>query len=236
MKEELQAAEQELAEAEATRDEARNADPEPARRRRPRRRRGRRPRRARDRRARRSSPIRRRALEIGRFDMDRAARMSGARFGYWIGDTAQLALAMYRFALDRIAAKGFLTVLPPVLVREEALYGTGHLPLRRGQRLRGHGRRALSLGHGGDPAVEPPRRRDPRRRRAAAPLRRLLAVLPPRGRRRRQGHARHVPRPPVQQGGAVLALPARELVGRARAPAREHRGARAGARRPVSAS
>ncbi len=68
------------------------------------------------------------SLEIGRFDMDRAARMSGARFGYWIGDTAQLALAMYRFALDRIAAKGFLTVLPPVLVREEALYGTGHFP------------------------------------------------------------------------------------------------------------
>jgi seryl-tRNA synthetase len=68
------------------------------------------------------------SLEIGRFDMDRAARMSGARFGYWIGDTAQLALALYRLALDRIAAKGFLTVLPPVLVREEALYGTGHFP------------------------------------------------------------------------------------------------------------
>jgi seryl-tRNA synthetase len=70
----------------------------------------------------------RESLEIGRVDMDRAARMSGARFGYWIGGTAQLALAMYRFALDRIAAKGFLTVLPPVLVREEALYGTGHFP------------------------------------------------------------------------------------------------------------
>jgi seryl-tRNA synthetase len=68
------------------------------------------------------------STEIGRFDIDRAARMSGARFGYWIGDTAQLALALYRFALDRIAAKGFLTVLPPVLVREEALYGTGHFP------------------------------------------------------------------------------------------------------------
>ena len=66
--------------------------------------------------------------EIGRFDMDRAARMSGARFGYWIGDTAQLALALYRFALETIAEKGFLTVLPPVLVREEALIGTGAFP------------------------------------------------------------------------------------------------------------
>jgi seryl-tRNA synthetase len=68
------------------------------------------------------------SLELGRFDMDRAARMSGARFGYWIGDTGRLALALYRYALDRLAEKGFVTVLPPVLVREEALYGTGHFP------------------------------------------------------------------------------------------------------------
>ena len=40
-------------------------------------------------------------VEVGRFDMERAARMSGARFGYWVGDTARLALALYRFALDR---------------------------------------------------------------------------------------------------------------------------------------
>lgn len=70
----------------------------------------------------------RESLELGRFDMERAARMSGARFGYWIGDTGRLALALYRYALDRLAEKGFVTVLPPVLVREEALYGTGHFP------------------------------------------------------------------------------------------------------------
>ena len=67
-------------------------------------------------------------LDLGRFDMERAARMSGARFGYWIGDTGRLALALYRYALDRLAAKGFVTVLPPVLVREEALIGTGAFP------------------------------------------------------------------------------------------------------------
>jgi seryl-tRNA synthetase len=66
--------------------------------------------------------------EIGRFDMERAARMSGSRFGYLIGDTALLAFALYHFALERIASKGFTAVLPPVLVREEALFGTGHFP------------------------------------------------------------------------------------------------------------
>jgi len=67
-------------------------------------------------------------VEVGRFDMERAARISGARFGYWIGDTALLALALYRLALDRLVAKGFVVVLPPVLVREEALVGTGWFP------------------------------------------------------------------------------------------------------------
>ena len=66
--------------------------------------------------------------EIGRFDMERAARLSGSRFGYLIGDTALLALALYRFALDRLVAAGFTPMLPPVLVREQAMYGTGFFP------------------------------------------------------------------------------------------------------------
>jgi seryl-tRNA synthetase len=71
---------------------------------------------------------RREHTEIGRFDMERAARIAGARFGYWIGDTALVALALYRLAIDRLTAKGFVPVLPPVLIREEALVGTGQLP------------------------------------------------------------------------------------------------------------
>src|SRR5206468_12503936 len=66
--------------------------------------------------------------EVGRFDMERAARLSGSRFGYLIGDTALLAFALYRFALDRLVAAGFTPMLPPVLVREQAMYGTGFFP------------------------------------------------------------------------------------------------------------
>jgi seryl-tRNA synthetase len=69
--------------------------------------------------------------EIGRFDMERAARLAGSRFGYFVGDTALLAVALYRFALDRVAAAGFTPILPPVLVREDALIGTGHFPAGR---------------------------------------------------------------------------------------------------------
>ena len=69
--------------------------------------------------------------EIGRFDMERAARLSGSRFGFLIGDTALLAVATYRYALDVVASEGFLPVIPPVLVREEAMYGTGFFPTDR---------------------------------------------------------------------------------------------------------
>jgi seryl-tRNA synthetase len=72
-------------------------------------------------------------LELGRFDMERAARVSGARFGYFIGDTALLSLALYRWALDRAVAAGFTPVLPPVLVREEAMYGTGFFPAEKNE-------------------------------------------------------------------------------------------------------
>ena len=69
--------------------------------------------------------------EVGRFDMERAARLSGSRFGYLVGDTALLALALYRAALDHLHENGFTPVIPPVLVREEAMYGTGFFPTEK---------------------------------------------------------------------------------------------------------
>ena len=69
--------------------------------------------------------------EIGRFDMERAARLSGSRFGYVIGDSALVALALYRAALDHLHRHGFVPVLPPVLVREDAMYGTGFFPTEK---------------------------------------------------------------------------------------------------------
>src|SRR2546423_1017903 len=64
----------------------------------------------------------------GWIDLERAAKVSGSRFAFRIGDVALLELALYRFALDRLVTRGFTPVLPPVLVREEAMYGTGFFP------------------------------------------------------------------------------------------------------------
>jgi seryl-tRNA synthetase len=67
-------------------------------------------------------------LAAGGIDLERAAKVSGARFAYRSGDVALLELSLYRFALDRLGSRGFVPVLPPVLVREEAMYGTGFFP------------------------------------------------------------------------------------------------------------
>ncbi len=61
-------------------------------------------------------------------DMDRAARLSGSRFAYLKGELVMLELALVRWALEKLRAHGFEPVIPPVLVRERALYGTGFLP------------------------------------------------------------------------------------------------------------
>jgi seryl-tRNA synthetase len=67
-------------------------------------------------------------LELADYDMERGAKVSGSRFGIIVGDAALLSLALYRLALDRLVREGFTPVLPPVLVREEAMYGTGFFP------------------------------------------------------------------------------------------------------------
>jgi seryl-tRNA synthetase len=61
-------------------------------------------------------------------DMEAGARVAGSRFAYLKGDLVLLELALVRWALEQLRGKGFEPVIPPVLVREEALYGTGFLP------------------------------------------------------------------------------------------------------------
>jgi seryl-tRNA synthetase len=70
---------------------------------------------------------------LGLIDMESAARLSGSRFAYLMGDLVLLELALVRFALDLVRGEGHEPVVPPVLVREEALYGTGFLPGDRDQ-------------------------------------------------------------------------------------------------------
>ena len=67
----------------------------------------------------------------GTIDLERAARTSGSRFVYLLGPMVRLQLALVTFAVDLLESEGFTPVIPPVLVREEAMYGTGFFPTDR---------------------------------------------------------------------------------------------------------
>jgi seryl-tRNA synthetase len=70
---------------------------------------------------------------LGVLDVERAVRTSGARFVYLLGDIVFVQFALVRHALDILAEEGFTPVIPPVLVREQAMFGTGMLPDAEGQ-------------------------------------------------------------------------------------------------------
>jgi seryl-tRNA synthetase len=65
---------------------------------------------------------------LGVLDTERGARTSGSRFVYLLGDLVLVQFALAQHALNILIERGFTPVIPPVLVREEAMYGTGMLP------------------------------------------------------------------------------------------------------------
>lgn len=65
---------------------------------------------------------------LGIIDVPRAAKVSGSRFGFLKGSAAILELALIRFAIDRLTSEGFVPLIPPVLVRRQAMFGTGFFP------------------------------------------------------------------------------------------------------------
>ncbi|MEX2587726.1 MAG: serine--tRNA ligase [Actinomycetota bacterium] len=70
---------------------------------------------------------------LGIIDVKRAAKVSGSRFAFLRGSAALLQTSLIRFVLDRLGAEGFVPVVPPVLVREQAMYGTGFFPTDEAQ-------------------------------------------------------------------------------------------------------
>jgi len=70
---------------------------------------------------------------LGIIDTKRAAKVSGSRFGYLMGKGAMLEFSLVRWAMDHLLSEGFTPMIPPVLVREDALVGTGFFPEAREQ-------------------------------------------------------------------------------------------------------
>ena len=137
-------------------------------------------------------------------DSEAGARVAGSRFVYLKGPLVRLEFALVQWAMSELEERGFIPVIPPVLVRERALFGTGQLPDTEQQIYRvpdddlylvGTSEVPLASLHDSEimGAIGP-----------AAALHGLLVLLSPRGGRRGQGHAGPVPGSPVRQGRDVL--------------------------------
>ena len=68
------------------------------------------------------------AESLGLIDVQKAAEVSGSRFSYLFGDLVKIEFNLVSWALNKLSDKGFTPTVPPVLVREKALYGTGFFP------------------------------------------------------------------------------------------------------------
>jgi seryl-tRNA synthetase len=81
----------------------------------------------------------------GALDLERGAKVSGARFAYLLGDAVRLEFALVQYALQVAMRHGHVPVIVPTLVRREAMYGTGFLPTDEQQLFRTDDRDDLYL-------------------------------------------------------------------------------------------
>ncbi|MBS9337396.1 serine--tRNA ligase [Fructobacillus parabroussonetiae] len=66
--------------------------------------------------------------DLGILDFERGAKVSGARFLYYVGDGARLERAVYNFMLDEHRKEGYTEMITPIVVNDSAMYGTGQYP------------------------------------------------------------------------------------------------------------
>ena len=97
--------------------------------------------------------------KLGILDLDRAAKLSGARFAVLKGLGAKLERALIAFMLDRQSAAGYEEVIPPYLVNAESMYGTGQLPKFKEDLFRAPRERSrfLELSPGSKPSARDPK-------------------------------------------------------------------------------
>ena len=70
---------------------------------------------------------------LGMVDSERAVRNSGSRFAYLMGPAVRLEFALVQWALELLEGRGFVPVVPPVLVREDMMVDAGFFPTDRHQ-------------------------------------------------------------------------------------------------------
>ena len=139
---------------------------------------------------------------LGLIEVEAAARVSGSRFHYLLGDLVRLEFALVQWGMAKLVGHGFVPVIPPVLVREAAMEGTGFFPEAREQVYASRQDELFLVGTAEVPLAA--LHGDEMLDRATCPCatsasRPASAARPARPAR----HPRHLPRAPVRQAGDV---------------------------------
>ncbi len=136
-------------------------------------------------------------------DLERASKITGARFAVYWGAGARLERALINFMLDvHTREHGYTEVLPPFLINSASMFGTGQLPKFKEDSVQDRESRFLARADGGSAGHQPVSRRNSGIGRTAHLAVRLHAVFPQRGRILRTRCARHHPAAPVPESGA----------------------------------
>ncbi len=70
---------------------------------------------------------------LGGIDSAQGGKVSGSRFAYIVGDIALMQMAIHRLLTDELIRRGYMPIIPPLLVRERSLFGTSQFPEGRDQ-------------------------------------------------------------------------------------------------------
>ena len=137
-------------------------------------------------------------------DLEAGARVAGHGFYFLKNEAVLLELALLRYALEVLLGEGFTPILHPrPCPKRNSGRDRLHSSRPGNADLQHRAERPQPGGHGRDHPGRPDGRTDDRRRGLAAEALRHQSLFSHRGRRPRPGHPRHVPRPPVHQGGDV---------------------------------
>ena len=148
-------------------------------------------------------------LALDMIDIERGVKLAGTRNYFLKGDGALLHWAVLRFAIDFMVQRGYTPMVVPLLMRDEAMRGTGYYPGSEEQTYRMERDELNLVGTAEVPLTAYRMGEILSGGRTAAQDRGPLQLFPPRGRGRRQGHLRALPHPPVRQGRAGRDLPQR---------------------------
>ena len=151
------------------------------------------------------------ALNLDQIDMERAGKVSGARFFYLKNEVAMLDMALMSFAIEELSKKGYTAVIPPCLMNREAYEGVTALGDFADVLYKVENEDLYLIATSEHPMAAMYMNETLKEARHASQTCRNKHLFPQRSRSTRKRHKRNLPHPPIQQNRTIHLLQTRRL-------------------------